>query len=189
MEPKNSLFNSALKSGLILGGVSVVLLILMYIADIRPVGIMMPIIILLLSIAVSIIILVVLFKKYRTGNGGFISFRDAFLYSFIALATSVIIYQLFSYLFVMVVAPDYYKNLMEAQKAWMENYLAGKMPEEKIVEQLDKIDAQAAKMNSVSTLMKNLLGSIIGSAILAIILGAILKKNPDVFDDKAGGTI
>lgn len=189
METKNSLFISALKAGLIIGAVSIVMFLIMYVADIKPVGIMMPIIIMVIGIAISIIILVVLFKKFRTTIGGFISFGDSFLYCFIAFAVSVIISQLFSYLFVMFIEPDYYKHIMDAQKAWMETYLAGKMPEEKIAEQLDKLDAQTAKMGSFSTVLKNLLGSLVVSGIIALIVGAVMKKKPEMFDNTTGGVI
>jgi hypothetical protein len=189
MEPKNSLFSSALKSGLIIGVVSIVVFIIMYVADIKPVGIMLPLLILFLTIAISIVVLVVLLRKYKTEIGGFISFRDAFLYCFIALSVSIIISQVFNYIFIQLIEPEYYKNIMDAQKSWMENYLAGKMPEEQITEQLDKIDAQAAKMGSFSTLLKNTLGSIVFGGIIALIVGAIMKKKPDVFDNASGGVI
>lgn len=189
METKNSLFISALKTGLIIGAVSIVLFLIMYVANIKPVGIMMPILIGLGSIAVSIILFVVLFRKYRTSIGGFISFKNAFLYAFIALAISVIVSQLFTYLFVMVVEPEYYKSMMEAQKTWMENYLSGKMTDEQITQQLDKLDAQYSKMGTFSAFLKNSLISIIVSAIIALIIGAIMKKNPDVFDNTSGGVI
>jgi hypothetical protein len=189
METKNSLFSSALKTGLIIGVVSIVVFLIMYVADIKPVGILVPILILLLSIAISIVVLVIYFKKYRASIGGFISFRDAFLYCFIALAVSVVIYQFFNYLFILIVDPEYYKNIMEAQKTWMENYLAGKMSDEQLTEQLNKLDEQAAKMGTFSALIKNLLGSVIVSGIIALIIGAIMKKNPEVFGDNSGGTI
>lgn len=189
MESKNSLFISALKAGLIIGAVSIILFLIMYVADIKPVGIMMPILIMLISIAIGVVILVVFFRKFRTTIGGFISFGDSFLYCFIAFAVSVIVSQFFSYLFVMFVEPEYYKHIMDAQKAWMETYLAGKMPEEQIAQQLDKLDEQAAKMGTFSTLLKNLLGSIIVSAIIALIVGAIMKKKPEMFDNNTGGVI
>lgn len=189
MEPKNSLFSTALKTGLILGVVSIVVFILMYVADIKPVGIMMPIIIMLVSLAISITILVMYLKKYRLTTGGFITFKDAFLFCFIAFTVSVIISQFFSYLFIMLIDPEYYKNIMEAQKTWMESYLAGKMPEEKITEQLEKIDEQAAKMGSLSQMLKNSLGSVVVGAIISLIVGAIMKKKPEMFDNAAGGVI
>ncbi len=140
METKNEFFSSALKTGLIIGVVSIFAWIIMYIADIKPVGIMIPMLTGLGMIAISIVILVILFKKYKASIGGFISFKDAFLYCFIALSVSVVLSTLITYLFIALIEPDYYKNIMEAQKTWMENYLSGKMSEEQLAEALDKFD-------------------------------------------------
>ncbi|MFA5972702.1 MAG: DUF4199 domain-containing protein [Lentimicrobiaceae bacterium] len=189
METKNSLFNSALKSGLIIGVVSIVVFIIMYVADIKPVGIMVPILIMLASLAISIILLVILFKKYRTEIGGFISFRNAFLYCFITLVIASLVSTLFTFLFIKLIEPDYYKNIMEAQKTWMENYLAGKMSDEQLTEALDKLDVQAVNMGSITTTLKNFLIGTLVNGIFALIIGAIMKKNPDVFDNAAGGVI
>ncbi len=189
METKNSLFSSAFKSGLILGVVSIIVFIIMYVADIKPVGIMMPLVTLAVGIAISVTVLVVLFKKYRTEIGGFISFRDAFLYCFIAFSVSVILSQFFSYIFITLVEPDYYKNIMDAQKTWMENYLSGKVSDEQMSEALDKIDAQAADMNKITTVFKNIAGSVLFGGIISLIVGAIMKKKPDLFDSNAGGAI
>jgi len=189
MEPKNSLLTSSIKSGLIIGAVSIVLFIIMYVADIKPVGIFMPFLILLLSLAINIIIMVFLFKKYRTETGGFISFRNAFLYCFVAFTVAVILSTLFTYLFIQFIEPDYYKNIMEAQKTWMENYLSGKVSDEQLTQQLDKMDAQTAKMGSLSQMIKTLLGYIIAYGIVALIMGAIMKKKPDLFDNNSGGVV
>ena len=189
METKNTLFVSALKSGLIIGAISIIVFIIMYVADIKPVGIMMPFVILIVSLAINIGVLVFLFKKYRSEAGGFISFRDAFLYCFIALVVGAILSTLFTLLFVQLIEPDYYKKIMDAQKAYMENYLSGKVSDEQLTETLDKIDEQAAKMGSVTSTLKNLLGSVVFSGIIALIVGAIMKKKPDVFDNTSGGVI
>jgi hypothetical protein len=189
METKNTLFISALKSGLIIGVVSIVVFIILYVADIKPVGLMMPFLIGIISLAINIVVLVILFKKYRTEIGGFISFRDAFLYCFIALAVSALISTIFTFLFIHFIEPEYYKNLMEAQKTYMENYLSGKVSDEKLAETLDGIDEQAAKMGSLSSTLKNFLIGVVFSGIIALIVGAIMKKNPDVFDNTSGGVI
>ncbi|MDO9255176.1 MAG: DUF4199 domain-containing protein [Bacteroidales bacterium] len=189
METKNSLFISALKSGLIIGVVSIVVFLIMYVGDIKPVGILMPILLLLVSLAITIVILVILFKKYRTMIGGYISFRDAFLYAFIAFSVSVILYQLFNYMFIQIVDPEYNKAIMEAQKTWMESYLAGKMSDDQIAEQLDKLDEQAAKMGTISAVLKSTAWSIVVSGIIALIVGAIMKKKPDMFENNTGGVI
>ena len=190
MEPKNSLFSSAVKSGLIIGVVSIVLFIIMYVADIKPVGIMTPVMMLLVGLAINIAIIVVFLKKYRTEVRGLISFRDAFLYCLIALVTSTLVSTIFTLLFIQFVEPNYYKNIMDAQKTWMENYLSGKgLSEEQMAQTMDKIDEQAAKMGSLSSSLKNLLSGVIVDGIIALIVGAIMKKNPAIFDNASGGVI
>ncbi|MFN8134556.1 MAG: hypothetical protein U0Z17_04765 [Bacteroidales bacterium] len=72
MENKKAFYNSALKSGLIIGAVSIVVFIIMYVADIKPVGIMMPFVIMLIGLAINIGVLVYLFKSY-TQIGGYIT--------------------------------------------------------------------------------------------------------------------
>ncbi len=189
METKKSLFSSALNTGLIIGAVSIVIFLVSYVADFKPVGIMIPILWGLFGLAISIVLLVILFKKYRNEIGGFISFRDAFLYCLVALVVSAVVSTAFTMLFVQFVEPDYYKNIMEAQKTYMENYLSGKVSDEQMTETLDKIDAQAASMGSVKSTLRTLLGSVIISGIIALIVGAIMKKKPEMFDNNAGGVI
>lgn len=189
METKNSLFISALKSGLIIGVVSIVVFVIMYVADIKPIGMMMPFVIMLVGLAINIAILVILFKKYRTEIGGFISFRNAFLYCFIALVTASVISTVFTLLFIQFIEPEYYKNIMEAQKTYMENYLSGKVSEEQMAQTLDKLDAQTSEMGSMKSTLIGLLSSVVVGGIIALIVGAIMKKNPDVFDNASGGVI
>ena len=189
MEPKNSLFNSALKSGLIIGVVSIVVFIIMYVADIKPVGIMMPFVIMIIGLAINIAILVIYLKKYRTEIGGFISFRDAFIYCLIALIIAIVLSTIFTFLFIHFIEPNYYKSIMDAQKTYMENYLSGKVSEEQMAQTMDKIDQEAAKMGSIASTLKNLAYSIIFSGIIALIVGAIMKKKPDVFGNASGGVI
>lgn len=189
METTKSLFVSAMKAGLIIGVISIVIFLFMYIAGIQPIGFMLPILILLLSIAISVAFLVIFLKKFRSEIGGFISFKDAFLYGLIALGLSVILYQFFNFVFIQLVEPEYYKTLMEAQKTWLENYLAGKVSEEQIATELGKIDAKTAEMGSFLTLIKNTVGSLIFMAVIALVVGAIMKKKPNLFDNNTGGVI
>jgi hypothetical protein len=189
METKNTLYSSALKGALILAVISIVYFLIMYVGNIKPVGIMMPILTGLISIAITVIFLVVSLKKYRTQTGGFISFGNAFLYCFIISAVSALIYIVFSNLFIYFIEPDYYKNIMEAQKAWMENYLAGKMPEENIAAELDKLDAQAVNMNSFGYILKTAGFTVLFGSIISLIIAAIMKKKPDVFENASGGVI
>ena len=189
METNKSLYGSSLKTGLIIGAVSIVVFLISYVLDIKPVGFMKPLLILFIGITINIVLLVILFKKYRTETGGFISFKNAFIYCFIAFGIAVLVSQLFSYLFVQIIEPEYYKNIMEAQRTFMENYLTGKIPDEQIAEQLDKMDEKMAEIGSISTLLKNTLGSIVFGGIVALIVAAIMKKKPEMFETTDGGAI
>jgi hypothetical protein len=188
MENKNSLLKESVQAGLIIGAIGIIVFVLEYVADIKPIGFMIPILMLLVGLAINITILVIYLKKYRTGLGGFISFKDAFLFALIALVVAGIISSLFSFLFMQFFDPGYMKGIMEAQKDWMEGYLSGKMSDDQIQQQLDKIDEQM-NVTALSQTLKTLGGSVIFGAIIALIVGAIMKKNPDIFDDKSSGGV
>jgi hypothetical protein len=188
MESRKLLYNSSFKAGLIIGVVGIALFIIEYAADIKPVGFIKPILMLLLGIAINVAVLVFMLKKFRTEIGGYISFGDAFLYCLIALITASIISTIFTFLFIQFFEPDYMKNIMQSQKDWMENYLSGKVSDEQMTAALEKIDQQAGKMTPISQSVRSLIGGVVMGAVIALIVGAIMKKNPNVFDnvDKGG---
>ena len=188
MENKNSLLSESVKAGLIIGAIGIVVFLIEYVADIKPVGITKPILIMLVGLAISITLLVIYLKKYRGELGGFISFKDAFLFGLIALVVAGIFSTLFNFLFLQFFDPGYMKSIMEAQKDWMENYLSGKMSDDQIQEQLNKIDKQMTK-SVIRQTLTTLAGSVIFGAIVSLIVGAIMKKNPNVFDDKTSGGV
>ncbi|MEI6749011.1 MAG: DUF4199 domain-containing protein [Bacteroidales bacterium] len=188
MENKNSLLKESVKAGLSIGVIGIIVFIIEYIANIKPVGFLVPILLGIISIAISITCLVIFLKKYRTGSGGFISFKDAFLYGLIALVVAGIVSALFSFLFMQFFDPQYMKGIMEAQKDWMENYLSGKMSDDQIQEQLDKIDKQM-NVSALRQMLTSLAVSTILGIIISLIVGAIMKKIPNVFDDKTSGGV
>ncbi|HOW32655.1 MAG TPA: DUF4199 domain-containing protein, partial [Bacteroidales bacterium] len=190
MENKKSLLNASLMASLYIAGAGILFFVLMYILGIKPTGIFKPILIMLAGLAISIVILVVFLKKYRKSQEGFISFGNAFLFGLIALVVSGIISSVFSYLFMKFFDPDYMKNIMEAQKEWMENYLSSKgLTEEQMQASLSKLDQQA-NMPLMKQTIKSLISNTIFGAIVALIVGAVMKKNRDIFNDqKTGGVI
>lgn len=189
MEAKNSLFISAVKAGLIIGAVSIVVFLIEYVAGITPVGFVKPFIIMLVGLAITITVLVVFLKQYKASLGGFISFRDAFLYCLIAMVTSTILSAIFTLLFIQFFDPEYIKNIMEKQKDFMENYLSGKMSDEQIAATLDKIDQKAASTTPMKQFSQSLISGVIFGGIIAAIVGAIMKKKPEMFDNTPESTI
>jgi uncharacterized membrane protein (DUF106 family) len=189
MESQKQLLPEALKAGLIIGAVGIALFVLYYVAGIQPVGILKPILLLILGLAINVIILVILLKKYRSGQEGIINFLDAFLFGLIALVSAGIITTVFNYLFINYFDTDYMKNVLQAQRDWMENYMSGRASEEQITNALDRIDAQAENIGSIGQSLKGLLSSVIFSGIIALIVAAIMKKNPDVFNNTTSGGV
>jgi uncharacterized membrane protein (DUF106 family) len=173
-----------------LAGAGILYFVLMYILDIKPIGLFKPFLIMIIGLAISIVILVIFLKKYRASQEGFISFLDAFLFGLIALVAAGIISSIFSYLFMKFFDPNYMKNILEAQKEWLENYLSAKgLSEDQIEQQLMKIDKQA-NIPLLKSTLKSLAWNVGFSAIVALIVGAVMKKNRNVFDDqKSGGVI
>jgi hypothetical protein len=184
METKNSLFISALKTGFIIGSVGIIFFMILYIGGIKYVGIMKPILLMLLGFSLSIVLLVIYLKKYRTDIGGFISFRDAFLYGLVALIVSAFISSIFSFLFNQFFDPEYMRSTIEAQKDYMENYLSGKISDEQIQESLDKIDEGMNKSN-IKQSLNSLLGGSVFALIVSLIIGAIMKRKKSMFEDQA----
>ena len=189
MEKKNTLFVSGVNAGLIIAAVGIVIFILEYVFGIMPVGIVQPILIGLFSIALTIVVLVLLLKNYRTKNEGVLSFRDAFLFAFIALVTGGLISTIFSYLFMNYFDSQYITKMMEAQRSFMESYLTGKVPEEKLSETLNSIDDKLKNMGTLAQTIKGFFINVVVGAIIALIVAAIMKKQPNIFEDKASGGV
>ncbi|NVO18325.1 MAG: DUF4199 domain-containing protein [Bacteroidetes bacterium] len=189
METSKPMFPAALKAGGYLAIIGIVLFIIQYVAGIEMVGIWKPILLMLLNFGIIITVLVFLLKSYRTSTGGLISFGQAFLFCFIAFFASSIISTIFTYVFNNYFDPGYMKHMLEAQKDYMENYLSGKVSDTQLQETLNKIDKQAADANSIFATIKNMGIGLIFGAVASLIIGAIMKKNPSVFDNSAPGGV
>lgn len=116
METRNLLFSAASKAGLIIGVAGIIVFILMYVSGFKRIGFMLPILILIIGIAINVLILVMMLKKYRESQDGLISFANAFLFGLTALVVSSFVVAIFNYLFINYFDPDYMKNIMLAQK-------------------------------------------------------------------------
>jgi hypothetical protein len=189
MEPTKPLFPAALNSGLIISVIGIAIFIIEYVAGIMPVGIFKPFLIMMVSYIIVIGVLVFYFSKYKKDIGGYISFGNAFLYLFIALACSAVITTVFNYIFTTYFDPNYLKHIMELQRDAMESYFAGKLSEEQTAAAMAKFDEQAANTGSIMQSVKMLFGGIIIGAIFALIIGAIMKKKPSLFDSNGTGGV
>lgn len=182
MKNQSIFYKGTLNTGLIIGVIAIIYFLLMYIAGIMPVGFFKPFLIMFIGLAINIAVITYMLKKFRRQNGDQISFGYAFLFAFLSMLVGSLISSLFTIIFIKFFDPNYMTNILEAQRTWMEGYLDGKVSEEQMQASLDKID-EAAKTPLLVSTLKSFLWSIGFGAVVALILGAILKKKPEVFED------
>lgn len=177
MEETNSptLFNHALKQGLILGVINIILTMLLYIADYT----------LMVDWKISILFFLIYIGYtiyagigYRKEIGGFIPFGKAFQHGYLVFIISGLLATIFNLVLYNVIDPELPGKLTEATiektVAMMEGFGA---PEESI----DKTVADTrTRMEGQFSFVGSLIGYavILGvSAIFALITGAIVKRN------------
>ncbi|WP_296619770.1 DUF4199 domain-containing protein [Marivirga sp.] len=161
----------SLKWGAILGLISVIITLIIYLIDITiMVQSYMPFILLVIFLGVPIYA----GRDFRTQIGGYMSFKDAFLHAFVILAIGGFIGTVFDYLLFNVIDPEIIPILIEVQ---MEN--AMKAMEVFGGQNTDMIDGMAESIEEGYTLQGQALGflwKLVLYAIGALIVGAINKK-------------
>lgn len=165
-----------LKWGMISAGVSIVTTLLTSIAGLKMTNMSTLATVGLLGLVVGITILVMAVREHRDQQlGGFISFGRAFLVCLLVLVISTIVAQIFSYLYMNFINPAAAQEAVEAAKTMMEKF---GLPEDQIDAAMEKA---AADLKSPMSIIKNSAGSIFFGAIIALIMGAIMKKEPSKF--------
>lgn len=172
---------NAVKHGLILGAISIVMTLLFYVIDYT----------LLATIKVGLISLVVFLGygiyagiSYRKEIGGFLSFKNAFLHGFALFAISALLSTIFNIVLYTVVDPELPAKLTEVTIQNTQEMMAGfGMPEgEQMDEALAKARTDAEGRYTVGGLALGYVWALIGCAVFALISGAIVKKKrPETF--------
>ena len=172
---------SAVRPGIILGLVSLVLTYVAYFIDSSY----------LASGYFGLVALVLFFgliiyfgKEYRKEVGGFMSFGTAFNFSFFAILISGVIGLIGSILLFHVIDPSLPQVLgditFESQLEMMENF--GASPDSLAPEVLDEMREASASNFTLVGRLKGFGIGLIAYAIIALILGAILKKRGKSLD-------
>jgi hypothetical protein len=180
-EQAQSPIQSAVRPGIILGLVSLVLTYVAYFIDSSY----------LASGYFGLVVLVLFFaliiyfgKEYRKEVGGFMSFGTAFNFSFFAILTSGVIGLIGNMLLFQVIDPSLPQVLgditFESQLKMMENF--GASPDSLAPEVLDDMRKASASNFTLVGQLKGFGFGLIAYAIIALILGAILKKKDKSLD-------
>lgn len=174
-QPKTSLYSHALKWGSILGAVSIVLTILLYVIDFTlmvnwKTG--------LISLAVFIGLTIYAGINYRSEIGGFMPFGKAFLHGFLVFAVSGLISTIFNLILYHVIDTELPAKLTEATlEKTAEIMQAFGAPEDKIDEAMTQARERTDSQYTVYGLFKGYFFILIFSAVFSLITGLIVRKN------------
>jgi len=172
-----TLFKNSSVYGLILAAILIVISLLIYILDINMfsiVGGIVSFVLLILALPITLMILSGNALRKNLTPDRQISYLDAVINSFILLVIGFILSNLFSYILVTWIAPGYLNHQIQMFMDMMNQY---NVPEEEIEKGIERIRSQ----NNIG---RNLLTSLITSAVLALLVGLVIRKK-DKIEDKS----
>ncbi|NEN23292.1 DUF4199 domain-containing protein [Cryomorpha ignava] len=165
----------ALNLGLTTAVLSIVLFLLMAILG---GGMILSFAIGILALAFMIALPIIFVRKQRKANNGIISYKDAFLTSFVGLAIGGIVYLAFSFIYVNFIDTTYLDKMINQQIETTMSFMQGNVPEEQMVETLTEIETKTREGFTLPGMLKNLGIYLIVYAVFSLILAAIMKRNP-----------
>lgn len=173
MEESKTLKSNLIRYSLIIGFVSIVISILTYTLN---EALMTKWWFGIFTIVVAIVLYVVAALSYRKDLGGYISFKQGFIFILLLAIFSTLIHTLYSLVQFNFIDPELGGRLQETivqnSIAMMEKF---NVPDEAIDEQVEKL--QANNMFSNANIIKSFfINSLVGGVILGLIIGAIVKK-------------
>ncbi len=183
-ETKSSLLKNAINGGLLLGLISIVYSVILYVLDIMPVGISTGLIMLAISLLIYFFIIFYTSKSYRNNIlGGYISFGQAFVFGLLVAIFASILSSIYSYIFNALIDPEYAGRVLSATRDWTESFMESKgLPESSIADALDKIDSKGS-VTPLKSVRQALIGGTIFGVIISLITSAIVKKKSEVISE------
>jgi hypothetical protein len=117
-------------------------------------------------------------KDFRTANDGFASFKEIFTSSWLCYLVLGLITSIFAYLMFNFITPSLKQTIMETAMESMEKMkgFLGDEASDKMMEELEKNDPGSLKNTLVGLLSKYFM-----AAILALIIGLIMRKERSEF--------
>jgi hypothetical protein len=181
MEEQQSPFQSAIKPGLTIGLVSLALTFIAYFIDSTLLGSAW---FGLVAIIVFFVLIIYFGKQYRAELGGFMSFGTAFNFSFITILISGLVGLVGQILLFQVIDPSLAGVLadqaFETQMSMMAKF--GQDPDTMDPALLEQMKTSTVDSFTLMGQLKTFGFGLIVYAIIALILGAILKKKDKSLD-------
>ena len=173
---QKSFVNHALKNGSILAIIGILLTLSIYLIDVSWfASLWLILIILITNISYTTIVGI----NYRKEIGGYLSFKNAFIYAALVLFSAMAISRIFSLILFNVVDPQVSQIVTDASvEKWTALMEGWNTPQEKIDEAIDKMKIDIPKSFSpIGILISIFWPGLVFIAIAAAISGGIVKKN------------
>jgi hypothetical protein len=184
MEPANEqstptpLMNHAIKHGVILAVVSIVLVMIFYVVDL---SILATFKFILLALLIGLGYVIYSGIDYRKELGGYMAYGKAFQHGFLVLAVSGLISTLFNFLLYFVIDPDLPEKLVDAIITNTEETMTSfGAPQDRIDEQMQQMRNEMPNQFSPTGLALGYAKGLIFYAIIALITSLFVRKNEPV---------
>ena len=172
--------NHAIKSGLIIGVIGIILSMLFYLID--PTLLAKWWLMMILGV-LNLVLITVFGVKYRNELGEYMSFKDAYLYSITAMGVMVVLSTLFSLVFFVVIDPEVAEIVADASVANTESMMQRfGAPEDGMDEALEKVRQDTLDRFTVAGMIKGGGIRILINLIVCLILAVIIRKKEPEFE-------
>jgi hypothetical protein len=170
----------AARNGLLMGFVSIVLTLFIYMIDI---SVMVEWTFSLFSFLLFATLTIVFGRGYRSQVGGFLSYGQSFQYAFIVIAVSGMIGLMFNIILFNVIDPELPETLtrlmMESQEKMLMSFGAS---DDIIDETLETLESDLPKQYTVMGQLKSSWAIVFGAGILGAITAIFIKKKQPEFN-------
>jgi hypothetical protein len=179
---KSSVFKDSIKYGIILGMISIIISVLVYIFDLVTISIWSGALVGLLNIVIYFIVMLILLKNYRDKVlHGFMNYGKGILFATITAVYASLIIAVYTFLFNEVIDTDYQKNIMEKiTEMTVDNLYQAGLPDDQIEKIIDDMQSREIPSSAKSALL-SIPGNIILVLIVSLIAAAFAKKKKDPY--------
>lgn len=176
---KKTFIQSVLYYGAILGIISILISVIIWVGSIiEAAGLWGSVLIGISSIVITFIALLFFTKAFRNKElGGFISFKEAFIFGFFVVLFSAVISGFYNYIFNSYIAPDYSQHIMDVMELKTYNYMVSVGAPES---QIDKaMEGFKDVPTAIDSTIQSLKFGIIGGTLIALITSLIVKRKEE----------
>ena len=169
---KVSFGNNAIKYGLIISVISILISLIYYIFDIEMFNTMSMIANMVIGLLVGVLFFIIGIKNFRNnGLGGKITFGQAFLQGLTIGIIGYVIIAIYNYVFNAFIAPEWGPNQVEGFYNWMEGF---GLPDEALDEAVEEFKES---MTPIGMTLSTLKSGAFMSVIVSLIVAASIKKD------------